>query len=287
MKLSTLAAMTLVASAPLYAQQDDEKVYNLPVSDPNSPVMLELDVRHGKILVQGGPNENIEVIARTRPLDQEELKNVKSHQRRYQKDSHQTDKPARSREGLTPVRSASLNMEIEQQGNSIEISSEESTYYVELIVNVPQRTNVEADIYRGDGITVSDTIGYMELGSWKGDIVAERVQGPIVAETHQNAIVVSFASFSDSGPSSLTTHSGDIDITVDNSMAANINVQNFQGEVLSGLDVPFEATQQVKRNEGNDRQEIVIGGQLTAKLNGGGQDLTMITYSGDVYVRKP
>ena len=75
MKLSTLAAMMLVASAPLYAQQNDEKVYNLPVSDPNSPVMLELDIRHGKILVQGGTNENIEVIARTRPLDQEELKN--------------------------------------------------------------------------------------------------------------------------------------------------------------------------------------------------------------------
>ena len=287
MKLHTLAALMLLASNATIAQQNNEKVYNLSVADPSSPVMLEVDVRHGKVVIQGGQNEGVEVIARTRPLSEDELANVKQQRRQYWKDPNQVEKPERSREGLTLVRNASLNMQIEQKGNRIDISSEESTHYVELIINVPQRTNVEADTYRGDGISVSDTIGYMELGSWKGDIVAERVKGPIVAETHQNAIVVSFADFSDASPSSLTTHSGDIDITVDTSMSANVNVQNYQGEVLSGLDVPFEATERVKRSEGQDRQEIVIGGQLTAILNGGGQELTLITYNGDVYVRKP
>ena len=288
MKKLSLIAGCILLSWPALAQQSAEKTYTVPVSDTSKPVTLEVDVRHGKVVVQGTDTTEVAIIAKTRPLSADELAEVRERARvNTWTGRNQPTKEARSRDGLKPVRNAMLNMQIEQNGNNIEVSSEESTFYVELVINVPQRTHVEAEMYRGDGITVSNVTGYLELESWRGDIVAEQIRGPIVAETHQNTIVANFAEFSDASPSSLTTHSGDIDITVSKDMAANINVQNYRGEILSGLDVAFNATEKVQRKDGEDKREIVIGGQLTAKLKNGGQDLTLITYNGDVYVRKP
>ena len=287
MKNLSLIAGCFLLATPALAQQNTEKTYTVPVSDASKPVTLEVDIRHGRVVVQGGNNEDVTIIAKTRPLNTEELADVRKNNFGNWNHNNQPAKESRSREGLKPVQNAMLNMEIEQSGNNIEVSSEESTYYVDLVINVPQNTHVEAEMYRGDGITVSNVTGYLELGSWRGDIIAEQIRGPIVAETHQNTIVANFAEFSEASPSSLTTHSGDIDITVSANMAANINVQNFRGEILSGIDAPFNATEQVQRKEGEDKRQIVIGGQLTAKLNNGGQDLTLITYNGDVYVRKP
>jgi hypothetical protein len=288
MRLTLLSVAFVLMTNQAVAQQGNERTYSFPVSDPDSPIMLEVDLRHGRLSVNGGDFDKVEVIAKTRPLREDEMDDVRVPRRvQTWTEKGEAERTPRSRVGLKPVRNSMLNMEIDQDGNNIDISTEESTYYVDLVINVPQSTNVEADMYRGDGIIVSNTRGYLELESWRGDIVAEGIRGPIVAETHQNAIVVSFAEFSSAGPSSLATHSGDIDITVANSMSANINVQNYQGEVLSGLNEEFVPTEQVKRKEGSDRQEIIIGGQLTATLNQGGQDLTLATYNGDVYVRRP
>lgn len=288
MKFKKVAVLFLILAFPLMAQQNQDKSYKLPVPDADSPVILEVDIRHGKVAVQGSDTKEVSIVARSRSLNEEELASIKKHkQNKWNHNNQQPDKPARSREGLTPVNNVALNMKIEQRGNRIEIESQESTFYVELIINVPFSTNVKGSTYRGGGISVEGLNGYLELESWHGDITADSISGPIVAETSQSSIIVNFSQFSEASPSSLTTHSGDIDITVDNNMSANINVQNYQGEVLSGLQVPFEATEQIKRSGSDKRQEIVIGGQLTARLNSGGQDLTLITYNGDVYVRTP
>lgn len=287
--LLMLLCSQLFCSAKLMAQQTQDKVYEFPISDPASPVMLEFDIHNGKVVIQGSQTDTVSIVASSRPLNEDEMANIKQHRRTYlpNTDADSNKKNSRSREGLTPVKSVAMNIKLQQRGNRIEVESQNMTTYVELVINVPTMTNVEGNLYRGEAISVNDVTGYLELSSWKGEINAERIKGPIVAETHQSSIVVTFAEFSDASPSSLNTHSGDIDITVANNMSANINVQNFQGEVLSGLSVPFEATEQVKRDERDDRRSVEIGGQMTARLNGGGQDLTLTTYSGGVYVRKP
>jgi hypothetical protein len=284
--LPVVFASFTILSSVVSAQQPPEKSYSFPVSDPTNPVMLDVNIRHGRIIVEGSDTDQVEIIAKTRLLNDEEMKQIKKHKQKYWKKDKGESKTPRSREGLTPVKSAMLNLAIDQNGNRFDIASDESTYYVEMVISVPVLTNVEAGTYRGDGISINNLNGYMELATWQGDIVAEAISGPVVAETHQNAIIVNFSTFSNDSPSSFTTHSGDIDITIDPKEAATINVRNYQGEILSGLDVEFTATEQVNRREGNDKQEIVIGGQLTATLNQGGQEMTLSTYNGDVYLRK-
>jgi hypothetical protein len=79
---------------------------------------------------------------------------------------------------------------------------------------------------------------------------------------------------------------GNVDITLAKTVAANVNVQTYQGEVFSGLDKDFVIVDEVKKNKKGRKQKVVLGGIMQAKVNGGGQVLSLTSYSGNLYIRK-
>lgn len=288
-------ALLLLLAPGMSLAQSVEKKYSLELTDPNQPMSLEVEMRNGSVSVEGYSGKNVEITATITPLSQKELEADEGNHRRHKqnikyryksKDHGEPEKKTRSKTGLKSVRNATMNLEIEESDNEVEISSEFSTSRIDLVVKVPSTSALEVELYKGGDVIVSNLSGPIEIETWQGDIVARQISGPIVAETHSRTIEVEFASLSKENPSSLTTYSGDIDITLGNKLAAKVNVQNYQGEILSGLDEEFVTTESVKRNKKGNKQEIVVGGQVSAVVNGGGQELSLITYSGDVYVRK-
>lgn len=290
----TLALLLLLAPGMSLAQSVEKK-YSLELTDPNQPMSLDVEMRNGSVSVEGYSGKSVEITAVITPLSQKELEADENHHgrhktrvrtRHYNGGQPEPEKKSRSRDGLKSVKNASMNLEIEESDNEVEITSEFSTSRIDLLVKVPVNSVLEVELYKGGDVMVSNLSGPIEIETWQGDIIAKKISGPIVAETHSRTIEVEFASLSKDNPSSLTTYSGDIDITLAKKVAAKVNVQNYQGEVLSGLDEDFVASESVKRNKKGNKQEIVVGGQVSALVNGGGQELSLITYSGDVYVRK-
>ena len=62
-------------------------------------------------------------------------------------------------------------------------------------------------------------------------------------------------------------------------------MQSYKGEILSGLATEFVVSEDVQRKNKGGKQKIVIGGMMSAEVNGGGQAITLATYNGNVYVR--
>lgn len=172
-----------------------------------------------------------------------------------------------------------------QQLNYHEISSEYSTQNVILHIKVPKRTRLDIELYKGGDVEINNISGAIEAEAFKGSIIANGVSGPMVAETHNTDIVVSFDVLNQKNPTSLTSHSGNIDISINKNTSAKINVQSYKGEILSGLATEFFASEDVQRKNKGGKQKIVIGGMMSAEVNGGGQDITLATYNGNVYVR--
>ena len=134
-------------------------------------------------------------------------------------------------------------------------------------------------------INIDGISGSLELEAYGGMIEAKNISGPIVAETGRTDIVVSFSNFDKTSPSSLTSHMGNVDITLAKKVAANVNVQTYQGEIFSGLDKDFVVIDEIKKNKKGKKQKIVLGGIMQAKVNGGGQALSLTSYSGNLYIR--
>lgn len=285
----------LLSLAPVIASaQSIEKKYSLQLTEPDKPMSLEVEMRNGSVTIEGYSGKTVEIEAIITPLTKKEIDQSGERARRAPKNSYrshpddsQHNKKERSKAGLKSVKNSSMNLEIEESDNEVEISSEFSLSRIDLVVKVPSTAALEVELYKGGDVMVSNVSGPIEIETWQGDIVASKITGPIVAETHSRNIEVEFVTLDASNPSSLTTYSGDIDITLGNKVAAKVNVQSYQGEILSGLDAEFVATESVRRNKKGNKQEIVVGGQVSATVNGGSQELSLITYSGDVYVRKP
>lgn len=286
MKKVTLVLLLSLVPVFTIAAAQQEKQYSLELSEPEKTMRLNVELRNGNVIVEGYQGRTVEIMAKINPLSESELKEVGSH-RREKPHINQKVKKSREKSGLKSINNISHSLEIQEYNNRVSINSERSSNQIDLIVKVPMSAQVEVSIYRGNEVRVNNIKGPIEIETWKGDIYANNISGPIVAETHQYAIEVVFSEFSDKSPSSLTTYGGDIDVTMPKKAAAKINVQNYQGEILSGLDSEFVATETIKRNKKGSKQEIIVGGQMTADINGGGQHITLTTYSGDILLRKP
>lgn len=281
-KLSTTLSLTLVAmlAGSIQLANAAEKNYSLALSKPGEPVSIEIEVYRGSVTLVGYKGDTIEISAKSSVFsgNDKDLKKVKA------KINNNT--PTRSNEGLKSVKSQSMRLEIEEKNNDVEISSEFSNQHVDLVIKVPQRSSVEVELHKGGDINIDGISGGLELEAYGGMIIAKNISGPIVAETGRTDIVVSFSNFDKTSPSSLTSHMGNVDITLANKVAANVNVQTYQGEIFSGLDKDFVVVDEIKQNKKGQKQKIVLGGIMQAKVNGGGQALSLTSYSGNLYIRK-
>jgi hypothetical protein len=283
MKKSSLSlSLTLIAMLATSAQVANatEKNFSLPLSKPGEPVSIDVEVYRGSVTLVGYKGDTIEISAKTSVFSgkDKDLRKVKGKMNK--------NSVSRSTEGLKSVKAPSMRLEIEEQNNQVDINSEVSNQHVDLVIKVPQRSSVEVELYKGGDINVDGVSGGLELEAYQGMIIANNISGPIVAETARTDIVVSFSDFAKTSPSSLTSHMGNVDITLAKKVAANVNVQTYQGEVFSGLDKEFVGVDEIKKNKKGKKQKIVLGGIMQAKVNGGGQALSLTSYSGNLYIRK-
>jgi len=281
-KLSAIFPLTLIAmlagSVPF--ANAAEKSYSLPLSKPGEPVSIDIEVYRGSVTLVGYKGDSIEISAKSSVFSGKD-KDLKKVQNKINKNN-----AARSTDGLKSVKSRSMRLEIEEKNNQVEISSEVSNQHVDLVIKVPQRSMIDVELYKGGDIKIDGVNGGLELEAYDGMIIARNISGPIVAETARTDIVVSFSDFAKSSPSSLTSHMGNVDITLAKKVAANVNVQTYQGEIFSGLDKDFVDVDEIKKNNKGHKQKIVLGGIMQSKVNGGGQVLSLISYSGNLYIRK-
>ncbi len=119
--------------------------------------------------------------------------------------------------------------------------------------------------------------GEIEAKSQVGDLEFINVTGPIVAHTLSSDLDVTFASLSSKTPTSLSSTSGDIDVTLPASVKGTFKMSTISGGVYTGVEFDFGEESNIRR----------VGGQnATGKLNGGGVEVTLKTISGDIYIRK-
>jgi len=276
-KLSVLF-LSMLAGSIQFANAA-EKSYSLPLSNPGEPVSIDVEVYRGSVTLIGYKGDTIEISATTSAFTgkDKDLKKVKGPINKN---------PARSNEGLKSIKSQSMRLEIEEKNNDIEISSEVLNQHLDLVIKVPQRSSIEVELYKGGDINIDGVSGPLELEAYGGMIIAKNISGPIVAETARTDIVVSFSDYTKASPSSLTSHMGNVDITLAKNVAANVNVQTYKGEVFSGLDEDFVVNDEIKTAKQGKKQKVVLGGIMQAQVNGGGQALSLISYSGNLYIRK-
>lgn len=212
--------------------------------------------------------------------------------------------------GLRPLSAlgpdnSGIGLNIAQSGNIVTISgtrrnTKNSDYRISLPANI--RLRIDKGGFNSDDITVRGMTNEVEVKSQVGDLMFTDVTGPIVASTISSDIKVEFSSLSQSSPSSISSVSGDIDITLPQSSKGNFKMSSISGEIYTNLDFETNVTNRPDYFGKNSSRAFPpgvsppappvppiippVGMSVNAALNGGGVDVTIRSISGDIYIRK-
>ncbi|MEQ9301678.1 MAG: DUF4097 family beta strand repeat-containing protein [Cyclobacteriaceae bacterium] len=147
-------------------------------------------------------------------------------------------------------------------------------------ITIPNRMKLKVESMRWSGgdVKIEGMSGEVEARSNVGDIELTNVNGPLVIWTLSSDITVSYGELSQTGPHSISSTSGDIDVTLPENAKGTFDMKSISGEIYSDLDMQFPKKDELRH----------VGGHLRANatLNGGGVDFNINSISGDVFMRK-
>lgn len=146
-------------------------------------------------------------------------------------------------------------------------------------------------------VSASDISGDLKIKAVSGDIKLTRAAGSVNAETVSGDVEIKGLSGAKSvdinvlsgdvtfdgvlekeGRYTFQSHSGDITVTLPESAAFDFSCKSFSGDISSDFKVIVEMMGSLKH--GHARPEI------RGQVNGGGPDLSLTTFSGDINLKK-
>jgi DUF4097 and DUF4098 domain-containing protein YvlB len=136
----------------------------------------------------------------------------------------------------------------------------------EFEIRVPRQTDLDVTAFSSP-VTVEDVAGRHEVHTFSGNVQLTNVSGPVRAKTFSGGIRLDTPAWQPDHDLELDTFSGNVDVRLPAQAAADVRFESFSGDISS--DIPLTVRRQSRRS-------------LHATLNGGGGDVRVKTFSGDV-----
>jgi hypothetical protein len=262
-----VAAATLCAAAAGAAAQPAARLV-VPLSDASRPARLEIALFQGDIEVRAYDGNEI-VIVTDAPLENDA-----------------EDEPRA--DGLRRIQSSSVGLTVEEHANTVSVRMDFSPHSADLSVQVPRRTSVQANLVNGGDITIVGVTGEHELANVNGDVIATDISGSAVLNSTNGDVRASLVAVEATKPMSFTSFNGDVDVSLPANLAADLIVASQQGDVFTDFEVAAENDPAVIERNADAAGRYRVRMQRTTRyvIGGGGADIQLRTFNGDILIRK-
>ena len=191
--------------------------------------------------------------------------------------------------GMKLLSGSASGLEIEEENNVVQISTESWKAATDLVIQVPRTTSLEVRSTMDGAVIVENVTGEIDINNINGPVTLKNVSGNTLVHTVNGDIEVTLARVAADKPLSFSTMNGDIDVTLPADVKANLKMKSEQGEIYSDFDInmtrtPAKSEAAEKTEQGKFR--ISFDKSLYGIVNGGGQEIGFNTFSGDIYIRK-
>ena len=238
----------------------------IPVADASRPVTLHANLLYGSIEVEAYEGKDV-------LLDWVDGEAEKEN-----------GEPKRV-DGMYRIPNRSGGLSAEADGNEVTISSGWPADEVLVKVRVPVHTSVHAGSTNGDLISIRGVTGDHELSNVNGEIRAVDVGGTVVAQSTNGDIQVTFTEATAGKTMSFITFNGDVDVTFPAAFRADLKISSMQGEILSDFELEVMPNQ-AKVDRDSNKFSFRVEREVHARLGGGGPEIRLKTFNGDVRIRR-
>jgi len=283
-----------LADNPQESQADHAVV---SFTNPAKPGTVEVDISEGSITVRGYEGKDVIIDARWRErvlTKEEELEEqaalAEEEEEVDQEELARKKAQAEKARGMKMLEVESMGLIVEEEENVIQVEVEEGKRAVDLLIQVPFSTSLRLSCRDDErGVTVQGVNGEIEVDTSDGPIVLTDVSGPVVADSSDGEIKAVFGKVTPGKPMSFSSMDGDIDITLPLDVKASLKMKTDEGQIFTDFDVQLTPSQQKK--EEDERKEgggyrVAFEKVTLGLINGGGAEIQLTTYEGNIYVRK-
>ena len=267
MKYFNLIIVLLFATMTVYGQEMKE--ITVPLSNPAKIGLLNVDTKQGSVTVIGTSRNDVLI--------------------KYKLIEHEDDDKEKNkeREGLKKISNNSFDFAVEENNNTISINSDTWFRGVDLVIEVPQKFNLDINNGMGGNVDVESVSGDLNLSSYLGSVYARKVGGIVNANTFTGEVIVDFNSLTAGKDMSFVSHTGKIDLTFPNTTKASLKMKTEWGDIFSDLDIVTESSQpELKKDDSGNGFKLLSDSWTYAKLNGGGPEFSIKTQMGSIFLRK-
>lgn len=271
MKSKRSILMVLMVACATIAQAQNANEFIIPLSDPAARGKLKAHLNYGSISIKGTSRKDVLVkYASSKDEDDD-----RRHERKEGKD------------GMKRIGGGGLELEASENGNLIKVGSESWNLKTNLEIEVPSGMDMKVSAYNDGDIMITNVQGELEITNYNGEITALNVSGSVVGTTYNGDIKVTFDKVTDGTPMSFSTYNGDVDLTFPATTKATFKMKTEQGDIYTGFDMNISSSGPVQKKESKaGTYKLVIDEWKRGDVNGGGAEITLKNYNGDIYIRK-
>lgn len=207
----------------------------------------------------------------------------------FQDDKKAQEEKAKKVAGMKQLSGSSSGLEVEEEDNVVTINTQSWKAATDLVIQVPVTSSLEVRSSMDGAVVIEGVSGEIDINNINGPVTLTSVSGNTLVHTVNGDITVVLARVAADKPLSFSTMNGDIDVTLPADVKANLKMKSEQGEIYSDFDINM--TRQPARSEAAEKTEqgkyrISFDKSLYGLVNGGGQEFSFNTFSGDIYIRK-
>jgi hypothetical protein len=263
-----LASVAVLAAVGVVTAQDTGERITASFSDPSRPGVVHVALVSGSIIVKAGQGRDVIIQSRGREDHRGGDSNAPKGLRRL------TQQPS---------------LGIEEQNNRMEIASPKPVLPIDLEIQVPARTNLELSTVNNGDIKVEGVDGEIEVGNVNGSITLTSVSGSVLAHTVNGKVSADLVHVTPQKPMAFTSLNGVVDVTLPAMVKADLKLRSDNGTVFTDFEIKAisqasSVVEDTRRSGG--RYRVEVNRVIYGSLNGGGPDIEMRTFNGNIYVRK-
>jgi hypothetical protein len=263
-----LITIGIILIGQSFAIAQDKGDFTVPLTTPVKRAKDKVHLNSGSVTVKGTARKDILVTYAGQNDDER-------------------DDDADNKDGLKRISGGTMDLEVTENDNNVIIKSDSWNKKTDLTVEVPTGVDLQVHTYNNGDLVIQNIQGVVELTNYNGEITAENISGSVVATTYNGEIKVTFDKVAENSPMSFSTYNGDIDLTFPTTFKASLKMKTERGDIYSGFDVNLIKSNPVqKKDTKSGTFKVVIDEWMKGDINGGGPELTVKNYNGDIYVRK-
>ena len=108
-----------------------------------------------------------------------------------------------------------------------------------------------------------------------------------MANTYNGGITAHFIKVTPDTPMAFTTYNGKIDLGLPSTFKGSLKIKSENGEIYSGFDMNVDKVAPIrKEDKSKGTYKVYLDDWVRASINGGGPEVMIKNYNGDIYLRK-